>query len=347
MSGEVDPGPAPEGRAKCAPRSVHFIAGMSRGGTTWLARTLNQHSRVAAFGETRFWASAYVEPRKDGTYTPDQVRSILKPLKMRLLSFAITVGTGPGSMKNVSLKNMRDLIDEEFEGLDSDLTPGELFVRICSVFTTAEDKDVAIEKTPQHVNWIDRIHKWLPDSRFILMVREPYGFMLSYKHFGDRATDAPKLRRYYRKLYHPVGCALVWRTYLRASLAAAERHPGHAMILRTDEVRADPRAALERVQGFLELEPEGLAGRVPEVNTSFPGGDKPSLRPEDLFWMNLLCRKEIRSLGVEVRRAGMAPGRVLLSLVRLPLWGIWTIWDLKRRVAGSSWSYLLRWLRPV
>ena len=34
---------------------IHFIVGMSRSGTSWLAKSLNNHPQISAFGETSFF----------------------------------------------------------------------------------------------------------------------------------------------------------------------------------------------------------------------------------------------------------------------------------------------------
>ena len=329
---------------KSSLRAVHFICGMSRGGTTWLARTLNQHSQVAAFGETRFWASGFVEPGPNGKYPLGQTKEVVEKLIRTLTAFSVSFSIGPGSLRNVQMEDVRPLKEGSFRD-DDELTPGELFSRVCEAIAAREGKGVVVEKTPQNINWVDRIRKFFPESRFLVMIRDPYGFMLSYKHFGDRAS--PELRKYYGRLYHPLGCAIVWRTYLKASLLAAERLPERAMLVNLGEVRKDEAAVLDRIQEFLGLEPEKLAGSIPVVNTSFPDDRRPELQPEDYFWMNLLCSGELEKFRLRRQPAGWAVHRVFYSMLRLPFWGLWNLWDLRRRVSGSILSYVLRWLWPT
>lgn len=320
-----------------------FIVGMSRAATTWITKCLNEHPDVAAYGETLYWGRHYVPPREDGRYDREQVESIVARLNTADCLHS-TLGDGPGCFKALTA----DAWPAAFERARADLperpTPGALFLSLNRAVAEAEGKRDAIEKTPHHLNWIGRILAELPGARFVVMVRDAQGFMLSYKHQGDRME--PSVRRQFERRYHPFGCAIVWRGYMRAALAAREAHPDRVHLVAFEDVRRDTERVLDGVQGFLGLDAANLAERVPPDNTSFPREKRPELRADDVFWMNRVAGREIAAAGFPAVTGRRGFGRVLWSFVRLPVWGLYNFFSLRRRVKGSFLKYLWRWLRP-
>lgn len=349
-------------RRSMSPPADHpacFIVGMSRAGTTWLSKCLNEHPDAAVFGESGFFGRGYVEPLSDGTYDEARLQQVIAWLKRSMWIHGLVPG-GPGEggdaagcLKNLSVERVPALVDDAFRDLPRDrrVTPGELFLRLCDAVGRAEGKSRVIEKTPHHVNWVDRILNALsgnpgnPGARFVIMLRDPYGFMLSYKHQGDRKRD--DVRRRFEQRYHPAGCAIVWRGYARAWQHATRCHPDQTLTIPFEDVRREPEAVLERVQRFFELPVvRGLSERVPPDNTSFPAGKRPELRADDIHWMNRLAAREIVAFGEALRPAPREPGRVLASYARLPLWGVRNAISMRRVISGSPWAYLRRWLGP-
>ncbi len=320
-----------------------FIVGMSRAATTWMCKCLNEHPHAAAFGESVYWGRRYVQPESDGRYTAEQLEEIR--LRLRAGDFIANVTRpGPGSFKSITQETIPSLVDEIFRGLPDRPTPGEVFTALCDAIAEAEGKDCAIEKTPHHINWADRILKALPEASFVVMLRDPYGFMLSYKHFGDSRPEW--MRRKFRRRYHPFGCTLVWRGYIETAMAVRAVHPDQTHFVWFEDVKSDPNGVLDGVQEFLGLPNVDLLAQVPPDNTSFPGHPRPSLRGEDVFWMNLLARRSIRRTGLEFQRVPLEPIRIIWSILRLPIWAVRNIFSMRKVLSGSVFSYLLRWVRP-
>lgn len=319
-----------------------FISGMSRAGTNWLAKCLNEHPDSAVFGETAFWGRYFVEPGSDGRYTMEQMRSIIERLKTTAIqAFG---DRGPGSLKHVSSDNISPLLDEAFRDSSETLTPEEVFERVAETIARVEGKRFAIEKTPHHVNWVGRILDHLPEAKLVVMAREPYGFMLSYKHQGDRKP--PRIRKSFERLYHPLVCGWIWRTYAKNCFAAARRYPDRVHLVRFEDIESNPEKVVRDVEHFLGLSPLDLSSKVPPDNTSFPKEPRPFLRSEDTFWMNLVARKEMKKHGYPMRPTPIAPLAVVGSILGLPFWGIRNVISLRENVSGSLWRYIKQWLRP-
>lgn len=321
-----------------------FITGMSRAGTQWMCKCLNEHSQAAAFGESMFFGRRYVPPAPDGLYHAAQYCELRRHLLADGSCIHSTAGGGPGSLKRLTLRDIGPLVERLFPDDAPPMTPGACFRRLARAIAEAEGKPLAIEKTPHHLNWIDRILAHLPEARFVVMVREPYSFMLSYKHQGDRKAE--RVRIAFARRYHPLAAALIWRASIRTAADVATRHPDRSLVTPFDLLRVDAAGTLERVQRFLGLPVEPIAERVPPDNTSFPGGVRPHLQPEDLFWMRLIAGRAMRTHGFTPRPTPFAPLRIAWSMLRLPWWAVRNYLDLRSRVGGSTLGYLWRWLKP-
>lgn len=322
---------------------VRMIAGMSRAGTVWLCRSLNAHSLVASFGESNFFGRCFVSPGRDGYYSEAQLRRVVDGLKRRRLG--TTIGDGQGCLAMNHARQVA-IISEEFEGETGKLGPGDVFRRMCQAIAKGNGKTISIEKTPQHLLCISRILRYLPHVRMVVMLRDPYSFMLSYKNQGVRKPQ--HTRESFASLYHPLVCALIWRSYLRAAFYEAERCPQQLLLVRNEELKR-PEELLQRVQRFLQIEPvERLRGAVAGINSSFPDGSRPELDSADLYWMNRLARREIEQYGCEYRplprQARIAGAR---SLAKLPIWSIRSAIKMQRLVNGNPFAYLAAWLKPA
>jgi len=316
---------------------------MSRAGTTWMAKCLNEHPSVAVYGESTFFGRGFATPNEVGMYDASAIAALREHLLR--LRFDATIGTpGPGMLKHATLDDFHDEIRRVFHDGIAPCSPAEAFCLLQDIVRRIEGKPIVIEKTPHHLNWIDRMLEVTPGARFIVMIREPYGFMLSYKHFGDKKAHGVK--RDFKRRYHPFGIAMIWRAYFRTANLVLDRHRDRVHLVRFEELTKDPNGQLRDVQAFLGLEvvPE-LADRVPPDNTSFPDGRKPVLHGEDIFWMNRVAGRDIERYGA-TRLRSRHPLSIIGSTIQLPFWLVRNLIEFRKRVAGSPWQYLRRWLRP-
>lgn len=318
---------------------VRLIAGMSRAGTSWLSKWIGSHPQVAAIGETLFWGRGYVTPMDGVCYGRDELERILPKLTSVVSG---SRGDRPGDLRILEEDTFGKRVRQAFLSPPKPITPADLFARFGQLVAEAEGKSYFLEKTPHHVMWADRIFDAMPRSRMVVMVREPYGFMLSYKHQGDRRRASS--RRAFQMRYHPFGCALVWRGYHLATRAAARAYPEQVMLVSFDDLRNRPVEVLNSVQHFFGLDPVYLEPPR-ETNTSFPDFRRPELAPDDIFWMNLVNSRHIATSGVPRRSVPVAPWRIARSALLLPVWGIRNVVDMRRLTAGSLTRYLWRWWR--
>jgi hypothetical protein len=286
---------------------ARLIVGMPRAGTTWLSQCLNQHPDVTAFGETRFWGKSFVAPDAGQLYD----RTSLERVKARLLAKPLETTIhipGPGMMSSLGAQNIKSIIRIAFEGYTGGVGPGDVFLSVAAQIARAEGKKLWVEKTPHHIYHVNRILKYLPSARFIITIRNPYSFVLSYKYQRGYQRNAESRRRYEAR-YHPLVPALVWTRCWRATQQALRDHPDQAMLVRMEDIESNPLDVVKRAESFFMLRhnPE-VKGLSAKVNSSFEDGSKSNLLNCEIAWMNLIA-------GARVREAGYQPQEASIGLL--------------------------------
>lgn len=309
-------------------------------------RVLNEHPQIASYGESLFWGSSYVEPGDDGRYTVDQIRALGKRLAGNRWG---PHGNGAGVLRSVDESGyngeLHRKISKTFHSIVEPKTPTECFQLLCDIVCESEGKVVAVEKTPHHLNWTQRILTAFPHTRFVVMMREPYEFMLSYKYQGGQLSGSAN--RNFKRRYHPLLAAVVWRGYRNSADALKHQASQQALIVHLHEIKRDEKRVLESVQHFLGVTVEPLNERVTQTNSSFTGHELRELDAADVFWMNLIAGRLMQKHGYATRPIPRSAWPVVKSMARLPWWGCTNLLDMRRRVKGSLLQYLVRWVRPA
>ncbi len=314
-----------------------FVVGMPRAGTTWLARCLQDHSAVTVLPETGFWGRWYFPPGRDGRYRPDQVEQLVERLTDCLTHH---IGVGTASYHHLAATDCPALVAGALRALERP-TPAAAFAAVAAAVARAEGRGLVVEKTPSHVLAIDRIVAAVPTARFVVAVREPTGFLLSYKHQGDRMSGED--HDFFRRLYHPLVCAWQWRRSLAAAEDARRRFPERTLVVRFDQLTSAPEPTLATVQAFLGLAPETLARAPLGFDSSFPGGARPPPDGADRAWLAALTARPARRFGWEVARDRGSTAAAFASLLALPWWAVRAAFALRGRAVSPG--YFLAWLR--
>jgi hypothetical protein len=222
------------------------------------------------------------------------------------------------------------------------VTPADAFRHLAYAIARSEGKPHVLEKTPHHVHWLDRIAPSFPESHFVLLTRDPYGFMLSLQHLGDRLESRYR-RGLDRTLRHPLLCALAWRGYMLSIERALDRYGERILVVDSRDLRQRPDALLASIQSFLGLEHRELAPALAK-NSSFRDERRPALRGQDLFWMKLVAGRVMSRNGYKPERIPLRPAGTLASFLTAPLSLAAVALGVRRTVPGSFRGYLARWL---
>lgn len=314
-----------------------FIVGMSRGGTTWMMKALNSDPRIECFGESLCWGRQYLRPKNGAHYSTEELAKLKRIWSRKRLEVC---GSAPTDGRHVDHQWWQDFLSEVVWPESG--SPGAMYGALTKSIHARFGSEWIIEKTPHHLLFSERILQQLPDARFILMRREAYAFMRSYKHQGDRKEEGAK--RYFHKLYHPMVCALIWKRYAKASDDLRHSHPERVIELSVDDPDFAPQAAIAKVYKFLELSLIERPAVDSERNSSFAGGSKPALEKIDIFWMNLIAGRYLRQKEMHFRESNVSFGEVVGSVARLVPWGWFCFTEVFARIQGSKFGYLKKWL---
>jgi hypothetical protein len=325
------------------PPIPRFIVGLPRSATTWMCRSLNEHPDVAAFGETMFFGKAWIPPGRDGRYDAAALEQIKRALLAKPFESTLVI-PGPGRMKYVDETTIGPLLTRVFAELPMRPTPGEVFGMVAASIARAERKSQWVEKTPHHLLSAGRILREFPNARFVVMLREPYSFLLSYKHHqGHDRTPASRER--FRRRYHALGGALVWRNSWRAAEKLAQTKPEQTLVVNQEQIGNDPQATMRSVIEFLQLPPVDRAfGVAARINSAFDRGVYATLTDADIAWMNWIAGSALRAAGHEPKRWRRDAEAIARSVLDLPLWAFRVARDLKDTTDGSLSRHILRWL---
>ena len=225
--------------------------------------------------------------------------------------------------------------------IDVPCSPRDLFRTITDTVLSLTGRRFWVEKTPHHMMHLDRILEHLPESRFVVMVRDPAAFLQSYKQQGDRKP--PEFRRRFHRLYHPaVACTVTKRTYEAAQHAS--RREG-VLLVKLEVLVADPETWLLRGRQHLGL-PVSTASSFTQDNSSFADGavEQRPLSSAERAWLRTLAGPPAAALGYDVDLLGGSRFALALSGSTLPWWALSNLRTLAKIDQGGLSSLVKRWL---
>ena len=325
------------------PAIPRFIVGMPRASTTWLCRSLNEHKDITGFGETMFWGKSFIPANDQGFYDQASLHRVKASLLTKPFESTLAF-PGPGGLKQINRKNIKAVIDEAFQDANVKPTPAEIFLKLSKAIARKEGKQHWVEKTPHHLLYTDRILKHFPSALFVVVIREPYSFMLSYKHQKGHENSSASRQRFSNR-YHPLGCALVWRKSWLAAQKLKRERPEQTFFVRMEEVKNNPTEVTQNVQNFFQIpEDPAVLNVSSKVNSAFADEPKPELTASDIAWMNFVAGKAIVSAGY---RTLPWPGfslALIKSVFDLPGWVLRWLRDTRLTTEDSVIQHLWRWL---
>ena len=142
----------------------------------------------------------------------------------------------------------------------------------------------------------------MPDARVVVVLRDPYDFLLSYKFAHQRRED----RAAEEVMWHPTGISMLWRSYWRAAADARDRFGDRVLVTRLEDIRDDGAAQFDSMLDFLDLAPYDVMAGAPERDNSSFSGDRPELDPGDIAAFNLVAKRDALAAGYQVRASGLS-----------------------------------------
>lgn len=235
---------------------VPFVVGVTRSGTTLLRLMLDAHPDMAIPPETHFVPALIKATRKRGV-TCDEAHAIV---------------TGHRQWGDFNL-DQAELLKRycELDRIDPETTVRAFF----ELYAERQGKPRWGDKTPNYVKRMKQIERWIPEARFVHMIRD--------------GRDAA-LSRFKRILKDPPPMEVVAERWVRKiEDARAVGSNLHYMEIQYEELVRDTEPQLRRVAEFLGLPwDEGMLRyyeraeeRMSEMHRDLPGEDGKPLRPAD------------------------------------------------------------------
>jgi hypothetical protein len=204
-----------------------FIVGFPRSGTTLAQKLVSQHLGIPTLPETHYFEFLENHEPAGGQLKPDAARALVEELAAFLKIDALA---------------LRPLLDRP------EVPIRALFLQLIAQqigSQTLADKGQWLEKTPGHAEHLERIHQMFPKARFLCMVRNPLNAFASRRELQEPGKG-------WGEEWKPIEafCAM-WAEHVKTMRQFAERHPGQLLILRLEDLAADPEAQMQRVRDFV------------------------------------------------------------------------------------------------
>ncbi|MEP3052143.1 MAG: sulfotransferase [Erythrobacter sp.] len=201
-----------------------FIVGHPRSGSTLLASQLGRHPDLAALPETHFFNSSY-----SGSWIK---RWQAGRSRETLMDWCLD--------RNVRLQDLdlsRDDLDHRLEA-SGKLSIKAVFDAVLKSAAERAVKSRIVEKTPRHIEHIDRLLEWYPQAKVICIIRDPRDAIQSLLDAKWTHSDA---RRH----------ALFWNWCAHEGLRQQAARPQSVLVLRYEDLLADHEKVLQLLLRFV------------------------------------------------------------------------------------------------
>ena len=211
-----------------SPAELRFlITGTARSGTTLVQRLCCELPGVWIPAETHFWASA--SDTADAFTWPLQGED--RHAAVEYLLRELSGGELPAAAANVT---------REMTGRQRRIGLWTVFESLVSAMSPP-GRSVLGEKTPNHMFWWEHLQTAVPGLKLLVVVRDPRAVLRSHRGVPWGEHDAHAL-------------AERWIAHQRTALDALRiLGPGRVLILRYEDVAADPGTSRSRLAGFLDV----------------------------------------------------------------------------------------------
>ena len=264
-------------------KQLVFLVGFQRSGTTWVQKVLGAHPDIGTAQESHVF-DQFIGPA------------------VRFWERIVAVDIGRGGVGLPAY-----LTQEEFDGLGR-----ELVERVLSKADEYRNKPVFLEKTPDHVRYIDVIHRLFPEARFVMMVRRPEDVVESMlaagKDWGRNWAPRSALRAAWR-----------WRRAMKEGMAQLEAVTADKkLLIRYEDMKRNPQELTQRILEFIgidaspeiaarlcespaELNKYGhfarISGQTVQEPAAFKRNRKGKLSPFKNLMIRLISRNHARQFG--------------------------------------------------
>jgi len=212
--------PTPDARGP-----MPVVVGCPRSGTTLLAVMLDSHPRMAMPPETAFLPELHRLTGETGA-----------ALRRNFFALLTTDQWGVSNWNDIGID--KDAFWKKLCGLQTFSVTGGLRL-LYGMYADRLGKRLFGEKTPSDTHWMPQIEAYLPEARFIHIIRDPRDVVLSMR----RTTMGRSVEETSR----------IWVGYVSIARACGAR-ASHYHEVRYEDLVLKPEAELRKICNFLELD---------------------------------------------------------------------------------------------
>ena len=225
-----------------------FLIGCARAGTTLLQSFIAAHSRIASFPESQVFPD--LAGRIDDRMFGDRSREGLKGAIRLRLGLAYKHGTNAILRIGTFLDAVeRPQWKAELPRVSRRIAPlARTFIGMLDRLALERGCDLWLEKTPRHLDYVDIIERYVPDAKFINILRRGEDNVAS---LYDMAKRYPELESW-RPYADLDRCIARWNMVAARTAALLGRR--NHLLVHYDDLIADPRRVMIDLCRFIGID---------------------------------------------------------------------------------------------
>lgn len=268
-------------------RNSVVVVGLPRSGSSFLSHVLSQVPGWYVFDDL-YLARAARQAKATGPLNDADLDHLLEFLGWQIWA-----------RKRYGTYAIPNMTEEEIEPMNAALR--ETFAGKGITWTDLQEEWlIRLGERSGAVNWgfkmpgafrqLESLLKTYPEMKVVFLMRSPEKVMASYKHLPEESEDGNADQ------YHPVTHSVYWRMAARAWLDAKKRWPERVMLLRFEDLVADPTAAGKSLAAHLEAPIPDVITAPERPNSSFSGKRAGLTRLEQKI-VHVITASERKALG--------------------------------------------------
>jgi hypothetical protein len=224
-------------------KTICFLVGAPRSGTTWVQRLLQSHPRICGGEESHFF-TIFGSPIETADKMYDRTNTVRKV----------------GPLCYISKPEFEDIMKDVWYGIFSNL------------YRENPESVIHLEKTPFHALCLDQIHRIFPSAKVIFLSRDSRAVTASLVHAGQTwgSNWAPNTYR---------DAAIEWYRHVKSVIDWRHRNPSLPFLqVRYEDALADTEGELSRILRFLF--PEAVDLQIKGTLEAFESENKTKRDPQ-------------------------------------------------------------------
>ncbi len=206
-----------------------FLMGCPRSGTTLLQSLLSAHPQIASFPESKFFQC--LPPAENSRRR--KLGIIAHQLKPWLETYFKDDLKRPEMLRYLPNIPLKKLYTQQF-------------FKILSILADEQGKDIVLEKTPQHIFYLNEIITYCPQSQIIHLIRQGEDVVASLYEATHRYPQ------YWDGIWELDQCIDWWNRAVYISQQYAD-YPNHILVS-YEQLLENPERVLKNICNFIKIE---------------------------------------------------------------------------------------------